>query len=174
MSATEGAGTSWTGRAADLVFIAACLALVGLAVSRRTADEAAAASAAIETGLIGREVRLQDDADGPGRPGVVIAISSSCRFCTESTPFYRQLADAHRRANGDWSLTFVGLEDPAALSSYLRSHGVDSPRVAALPLDLGIRGTPTLLMIDGNGKVTEALWGKLSEAQEKDTLAALR
>ncbi len=92
--------------------------------------------------LVGRTVQLPGvDFTRKGKT-LLIAISSTCHFCQESQPFYRQLANA---------------------------PGVTANLVAVLPTPQrdGVNSTPTLLLVDGRGKVEKAWIGKLDDAGQK-------
>jgi hypothetical protein len=104
---------------------------------------------------------------------LLLALSTQCRYCTESAPFYRRLAaEAAKRRN----VRLVGVLPQRADESgaYLSRHGVALGRtVQASPDVLGVRGTPTLILVDGSGAVVKSWVGRLPEGEEADVLAHL-
>ena len=108
--------------------------------------------------------------DGRGSPkAVVLALSTNCHFCTESAGFYRELSlQCHQR---HVPIIAVLPQEIAASQSYLASEGVtvDEVRQAQLS-DLRVDGTPTLVIVDGNGIVKKVWYGKLPSNKEKEVL----
>jgi hypothetical protein len=104
---------------------------------------------------------------------VVLALSVYCQYCRASAPFYRSLAEAAR--SGQFR-TLAVLREPsvesAPLLAALGVDGVQDVRYSDLET-IGVRATPTLLIVDDKGFVQAALTGKLSEAEEKDVFAKL-
>jgi hypothetical protein len=101
---------------------------------------------------------------------VVFGISTTCHFCTESAPFYRELV---QKCAAQRVRTIAVLPQPVDVSkAYLANEGVvvNEIRQEALP-DLKIRGTPTLVLIDSKGIVKGVWIGKLSPDAEKELLA---
>ena len=108
--------------------------------------------------------------DGRGSPKtVVLALSTNCHFCTESAGFYRELSlQCHQR---HIPIIAVLPQEIAASQSYLTGEGVtvDEVRQAQLS-DLRVDGTPTLVIVDGNGIVKKVWYGKLPSNKEKEVL----
>jgi len=69
----------------------------------------------------------------------------------------------------------VTLEDLAVNQMYLVSNGIEIDTVAsATKNNIGVHGTPALLLLRNDGKVIASWRGKLSARQEDDVLSALR
>lgn len=103
---------------------------------------------------------------------VVLVLSTKCRFCTDSAPFYRRLIEeAGRRRLG---VVAVLPQDPAEANSYLLSIGVGVDSVVqAPPMSVGASGTPTLLFVSPKGTV-EGIWiGRLGPDGEAEVLRRL-
>lgn len=103
---------------------------------------------------------------------VVLALSTSCHFCSESAPFYRRLADelSRRRVH----LTAVLPQNADESSEYLRALQLAFGDVRQVPLRaLQIRGTPTLLLVDERGVVRHVWEGKLTPEREQQVLEAV-
>jgi hypothetical protein len=85
-------------------------------------------------------------------------------------PFYRRLV----AENPGVELIVAGDEELSVLASYLTAHRVQVDRlqtvVAPVP---GVRGTPTLVLVDRRAKVLGAWTGRLSSTQEADVLSAI-
>jgi hypothetical protein len=99
---------------------------------------------------------------------LIMAISTTCHYCKDSIPFYRRLAGT------DVKMVAVLPQSATEAQQYLRGAGVNVDDVKQAPLNtLGIRGTPTLLLVNDAGVVTDIWTGKLQPDQEVEVLAAL-
>ena len=102
---------------------------------------------------------------------LVLFVSSRCRFCTDSAPFYRQLIGATPRTGG---VRFVaaGVEPREVLASYLRELSVEVDAIVSFPgpPPRRVRGTPTLVLVNSEGQVDLSWVGMLRESDQ----AALR
>lgn len=128
---------------------------------------------AMNTVSVGSRVQLPSVnwADSPRT--VVLALSAYCQHCRTSAPFYRSLTDASR--NGRFRTLAVLRESSKETTSLLPSLGIDGVReIRQGDLEtLGIRATPTLLIVDGKGAVQSAWTGKLNPSQEKEVFSKL-
>jgi hypothetical protein len=103
---------------------------------------------------------------------LILAISTGCHFCTESGPFFRRIQNESGKAV---KLLAVLPQPTADARQYLDDLGVHVDDVRQAPLDsLGIAATPTLLLVNGAGTVTDVWEGVLSKDQEDSVLAAAR
>jgi thiol-disulfide isomerase/thioredoxin len=121
--------------------------------------------------LVGRTVELPGvDFTRKGKT-LVIAISSTCHFCQESQPFYRQLANMQgNKAN----LVAVLPMPQRDAEDYVHSTISSSFRVVSASLDtMGISSTPTLILVDSQGRVERAWVGKLDDASQKQVKSQL-
>lgn len=101
---------------------------------------------------------------------LVFALSSSCRYCTESAPLYRQLTQA-RGETGASRLVAVLPESVNDGQNYIQSLGFSVDEVKQMPLgSMGVKGTPTLIMVNARGVVTNTWEGKLLPPEEKEVL----
>jgi hypothetical protein len=156
--------------AGDVAFIVACVVLAGAAVYRALPSKPVSA-AAVDRARVGTAAVLPGADFSRSPMTALVVISTSCRFCEASVPFYQQLAQ--RDKADPWSLVFVGLEDPAAVSTYLRSHDIADVAVRRLTPELGVRATPTLLIVDARGTIRGAWNGVLQKEQEEEALRLL-
>lgn len=105
---------------------------------------------------------------------LLLALSSRCHFCTESADFYKRLAEA-RAGREDIRLVAVLPQDLGEGRAYMDKLGVKVDEVRQAPLDsVGAAGTPTLIMVDGEGAATELWVGKLPPDREAEVLGRIR
>jgi len=107
---------------------------------------------------------------------LVVAVSPTCHFCNDSLPFYKHLVD-QRNQQGS-AVKFVAAvpneESRAPETAKFTGAGVQPDSV--VPIDFSaikIPGTPTLLLVDNNGKVLNVWVGKLDDRHEKEVLKTL-
>lgn len=108
---------------------------------------------------------------GKGDRTLLLVLSTSCRFCTDSAPFYRRLAQ-EKAGNGGVSLLAVLPQSVGDSQKYLNDLGVavDDIRQASLE-DAQVRATPTLIIADRTGSVIESWVGKLPAEKEEEVLS---
>lgn len=106
---------------------------------------------------------------------LIVAVSSRCRFCSDSMPFYRRLMAEARTRRGRVQFVAMGIEDSNVLREYLAQHAVVpdalvNGREAQFPL----RATPTLMVVEGSGRVVASLQGLLTGEQETNVMEIMR
>ena len=103
---------------------------------------------------------------------LILALSKDCRYCTESASFYQQIVS--RREGNKLKVIAVLPQDVQSGQGYLNSLGVpvDEVRQASLS-SIPVRGTPTLLLVDGKGVVKEVWVGKLPSDKEAQALSKI-
>jgi hypothetical protein len=102
---------------------------------------------------------------------LVIAISSTCHFCQESQPFYRQLAKTPGLVD---NLVAVLPMPQHEAEDYVHASISPSLKAVSASLDaMGVTGTPTLLLVDRHGKVIKTWVGKLDDSAKKQVQSQL-
>lgn len=99
---------------------------------------------------------------------MLLVLSTTCRYCTESLPFYEKLA-RQKAERGDVRLIAVMPQSADEARRYLSERNVTVDEIKQANLSI-VRGTPTLLMIDRNGVVVESWTGKLPPESEADVI----
>ena len=102
---------------------------------------------------------------------LILALSDKCHFCTESAPFYQRLV----KQRGKTSLVAVLPQPVDQGRKYIESLGLEINDVRQVSFqNVGLRGTPTLILADNNGVAIESWMGKLPPNREQDLLERLR
>ena len=121
--------------------------------------------------VVGRELKLPG-ADWQSAPiSVLLQISSTCRFCNESMPFYRQLMAARQSAPAKVPVIVASADGVAVMRRHLEEQQVVVDRVLHSRLDAFAPITPTVYIVDSQGVVKRVFMGKLDAAGEKELLA---
>jgi hypothetical protein len=104
---------------------------------------------------------------------LVFALQTGCRFCSESGPIYQRLAEQRKRF-GDTRFVAVLPQTVEESKAFLDQLGVQVDTILQGSLaNIGVRGTPTLLLVNSAGVVTEAWSGRLRPEAEQAVLARL-
>jgi len=104
--------------------------------------------------LAGTTVRLPGLQFPTNQSTLLLVVSANCHFCKESMPFYKQLTE---EARGRLNVIAVMPEPKPEAQKFLLDAGVETNQiVSATPDTLGVRGTPTVLLVEGSGKVKRA------------------
>lgn len=102
---------------------------------------------------------------------LVLGLQTTCHFCTESGPFFQKLQPTAAGATRIIAVLPQGVDDS---KKYLEKLGVRVDEVRSAPLsDIGVSGTPTLLLADDKGTVRNIWIGKLGEDRQPDVLSAI-
>jgi len=121
--------------------------------------------------LVGSTVKLSGVDFTRNGKTLLIAVSSTCHFCEESQPFYRQLANT---PGVTANLVAVLPMPQRDAENYVHSKISPTLRVVSASLDtIDVDSTPTLLLVDGQGKVEKAWVGKLDDSGEKQVQSQL-
>lgn len=119
--------------------------------------------------FIGKTIRLPGVQFPQGHDSLLLAISTTCHFCQESLPFYKELAT---RANGQVDVVAVLPQPQAEAEKFLEGASVHTTQVISAELNtLGVAATPTVLLVDSGGKVRNAWIGLLNEKQQHEVLS---
>lgn len=102
---------------------------------------------------------------------LLLVFTSTCPACNENQPNWRTIYEQNKDA---YRIVGIGLEDAETIAAYRESK--DLPFPVVLPGDYPdfaksykLRGIPTTIQVDSEGKVVEAWTGVLSN----DTVSAL-
>lgn len=106
-----------------------------------------------------------------GNKTVVLFISTHCRFCADSLPFYKRLAELSEQSG--FRVVIAASEPEALMSDYLRKNAVKVTAVRTVPPELfKVAATPTIIVADRDGKVA-GYWRGLLNGREREVETAL-
>jgi thioredoxin-related protein len=122
---------------------------------------------------IGTHVALAGVDWSKSNRNLVMALSTTCHFCSESAEFYKRLLEDV--LSKKIPALAVLPQSTDASSKYLADLGVPIPELHQSSLEaLDVSGTPTLLIVDNQGKIRQAWVGKLPPDLETQVIAAFR
>jgi thioredoxin-related protein len=107
---------------------------------------------------------------------LVVAVSPTCHFCNDSMPFYKKLID-QRNQQGSQVKVIAAVpneEAKAEESQKFASAGASPDGMVHMDFStIKVPGTPTLLLVDNDGKVLNVWVGKQDKKGEKEILEVL-
>lgn len=162
---------------ANVAIIVLALLLGGVIVKRYLftsappAETAAASATAPSTAIKpGSNVELANYNWSESDNTLVMVLSTTCHFCTESAPFYKRLIEA-RADKKKIRVVAVFPQSEAEGREYLQKLGIVADEIkTATPMSLGARGTPTLILTNSKGVAVTTWIGKLPTAREDEVL----
>jgi hypothetical protein len=154
---------------ANVAIIVVALLIAGVLVKRYLLPQAESpqARARIQPGT---KLSVPGVEWGKNERTLLLVLSTSCHFCTESSPFYQRLA-REKAKKGGVGLVAVLPQSVGESQKYLNDLGVSVDDIKQAGLDaVHVRGTPTLIMADRTGAVVESWVGKLQAEAEGEVL----
>jgi len=89
-------------------------------------------------------------------------------------PFYRRLAKLEQSSQLGVHLIAVFPDDPAIVRQVVETQQLTIEVVAGFELgQVKVQGTPTLMLVDDQGRVSKVWMGELPAAEEAEVIAAI-
>ena len=107
---------------------------------------------------------------------LVIAVSPTCHWCDASMPFYTKLVDERDKKSSGVKVVAVvpAAEAREPEAKKFSDAGVKPDSMVDLSFaEIKVPGTPTVLLVDNEGKVLDVWVGNQDESGEKEILRAL-
>lgn len=159
---------------ANIAIIVVAVVLTGVLIKKFVFNDSSAAAISPKENIsIGTKVNLPEVDWAANGQTLMLVLSTDCHFCHESLPFYQKLTEQNA---GSEKIKIVAVfpQETAVAENYLKTNGVTVNRVyQAQPPNIGVGGTPTLLLVDRNGAVTQTWLGKLGADQQQKVFESL-
>ncbi len=105
---------------------------------------------------------------------LVLALKNGCHFCEDSMPFYRRLAKLEQSNQIGAHLIAVFPDDPAVVRQVVETQQLAIEVVPGFELGrVKVQATPTLMLVDEQGRVSKVWMGELPAAEEAEVIAAI-
>lgn len=122
--------------------------------------------------VVGTKVNLPEVNWSQQPKTLVLALSTGCRFCNESAPFYKQVIQNIENKKIKLVAVFPTPEEQNI--AYLNKLGLSNMEVKQSPLDsVQVSGTPTLILTNDKGEITDFWVGKLTPEKEAEVINKL-
>jgi thiol-disulfide isomerase/thioredoxin len=161
-------------KAANMAMIVAACVVIRLALKdRRSAPKRVQTS--VTQRYMGKPLPLPDRSALGSAATTVLFVSKSCHYCADSMPFYEQLSAARKSRKLSVVVAVPqGRETREDGAAFFAEHRVSID--AVFPLDFaeaGVAGTPTLVLLDGVGRVKAAWSGILPSDKQAEVLSRI-
>ncbi|SPF35689.1 hypothetical protein SBA4_1730011 [Candidatus Sulfopaludibacter sp. SbA4] len=162
--------------ATHVCLIGLCLLAGGLLIEQRffrspEAETPPARGTVPARELVGQEVKLPG-ADWQAAPvSILLQISSTCDFCNESMPFYKQLMEAREAQSAKVPVIVVSRDAVDVMRKHLEERQVIVDKVLHARLESLGTVTPTIYIVDSKGLVRRVFTGELDSSGEKELLS---
>jgi hypothetical protein len=104
---------------------------------------------------------------------VLLVLQTGCHFCSESAGFYRNLIAQTK--DGNIKVVAVLPQTHEEAIKYLNGLNISGIEVKQSQLDsLLVAGTPTIIVTNKQGEITDVWLGKLQPNEEEAVLAKIR
>jgi hypothetical protein len=127
--------------------------------------------------LSGKEFSMPAGYKGGATATIVLLLSKDCSSCAAGAPFYRRLSSIRSSAPADFSIAafFPPQQGPNAGAEYLAKNAVAVDAAQSMDfVRLGLRVTPTLVLLDREHRVNRVWVGALSPDDENQVLTSLK
>ena len=154
---------------ANVLIIVVAVLLVGVVVQRYFFAPSAPGDQARVEPTVGKQIELPDENWAAQPKTVVLALQTTCHYCNESAPFYKRLVEAAKGKNIKIVAVFPQTIEEA--TAHLSQLGLSGMEVKQAPISaLDVSGTPTLILTDEKGQVTNYWIGKLPPDKETEVI----
>jgi rhodanese-related sulfurtransferase len=119
-----------------------------------------------------KEVRLEGVDLSKSIQNIIVFVDSSCKFCDLDAPFYQRLAKASQSQDVNIIVAFP--HDLRNGKQYLAEKKIEPDEVVRLDFkQIGIQGTPTLMLLNREGGIIAKWTGELSAPVENYIVSIL-
>lgn len=109
------------------------------------------------------------------RRTMLVLVSSTCRYCSESMPVYRNVLSDEAVAR--WRVVFASRDEPGVLKHYLENNGLPIQNVDLIRIsdtsEFKATATPLLFLLDTDSRIQQTWEGKLTPDREAAVRRAL-
>lgn len=121
---------------------------------------------------IGKSIPLQDINWKDNKSTLVLYLSNTCGYCSSSGPFYQELVK--KNSENKIKLVTVLPQSVDDGKEYMKKLGVNIEDIYSSRLtEIGVSATPTILLVNEDGVVSEMWRGRLSPEKENELLKRL-
>jgi thioredoxin-related protein len=136
----------------SIIVVAIVVCVAAVRYFRTKASGSQAAKPAITAGT---KINLPSEDWATNHQTLLLALSTNCKYCSASADFYQRLANT---ASSNTKLVAVLPQSPEESQEYLTGLKLTIKDIQqASPPSLGVRATPTLILVDSTGTVTQRM-----------------
>lgn len=128
--------------------------------------------AAPKTPVVGSKISAVDVDWSKNKKNVLLVLQVGCRFCSESAEFYQTMIEQTKNQGVSVLAVFPqSREEARTYLDTLQLSNLNTKQAAINNLD--VSGTPTLIIADDKGQITNVWLGKLPPEKQTEVLSLL-
>ena len=162
---------------ANIAIIVTCAVALALMVNRFFFNKPVPPAGAPPQAEVGEQFdQLRQVVPAGSQKALVVAISPTCHFCDESMPFYKRLIDErNQKGSGVKIIAAVPADEAKAPEAEkFAAAGVQPDSLVTMDFaSIKVPGTPTILLVDNQGKVLDVWVGKQDSGGEAKIIETL-
>jgi hypothetical protein len=121
---------------------------------------------------VGTKINLPEFDFAEQPKNLILVLQKGCHFCSESAPFYKRLQESTQNKNVKLIAVLPG--SPEESADYLKQLGINNLEIKQSPMgNLQTSGTPTLILTNEKGEITNFWVGKLPAEKENEVISRL-
>lgn len=158
--------------AANTLIIIVAVLLIGVIVQKYFFSTTTANQKARLQPVVGSKLNVSDVNFSSQPKTLALVLQTGCHFCNDSAPFYKRIVENTQNMNVKLVAVFpTNIEESKA---HLNELGLTSLEVKRSPLDnIQVSGTPTLILTNDKGEITDYWVGKLTPDKEMEVINKL-
>ena len=151
----------------NILTISVILLLGYVLINKFILNDKAVPKSSEANSLIGKQIDIPNINWSKNSQTLLIVLSTTCHFCTENVPFYQKLAQQFNKKE-ELKLMAVFPQQQSVAKDYLSNNKIAINDIFQIvPSEIGVKGTPTILLLDNEGKVIQAWLGKIPASEEE-------
>lgn len=152
---------------ANILIVSVAILLIGVIAKNYYFDSSTVP--APKSPLIGNKLSVADVNFSISNKNIVLVLQKGCRFCTASAEFYKKLIQVCKSSGVN--VIAVLPQDRGDAEDYLQSLGISGIEIRQAELStMEIGGTPTLLITNSKGEISNVWVGQLESDRELEVL----
>jgi thioredoxin-related protein len=153
---------------ANILIIVVAVLLIGL-FTQRYFFQNSSASPERKSPTIGNKITSGDFDWSKSSKNVLLVLQKGCKYCSESAEFYKKLIQQSQGKNV--KITAVLPQPKEEAEKYLSDLGVAGIETKQSELNsLDVSGTPTIIVTNDKGEISEVWVGKLPPEKESEVI----
>lgn len=153
---------------ANILIIVVAVMLVGVLAQRYFF--AAPAPSEPKSPTVGTKISDANFDWSKSNKNVLLVLQKGCKYCTDSAEFYKKLIQ-QTREDKNVKITAVLPQPKEEAEKYLSELGVSGIEVKQSQLNsLNVGGTPTIIVTDDKGEISDVWMGKLPPEKESEVI----
>ena len=158
---------------ANVLTIVVALALGGVLIQRYFSPVSVVKEQGRIHPTVGAKITALNDVNWAGQSKtLILALQTGCHFCNESAPFYKKIIESVQSKSVKLVAVFPSSIEESRI--HLIDLGLSKMEVRESPLkSLQVSGTPTLILTNDKGEITDYWVGKLTADKETEVIDKL-